>query len=95
MGGQLTGTAAELLEGIESPQSETLEAPNFLEDMLTKAGDAGMAVAELKRAAVAHCISWRTIERAKAGESRITARQVGGAAHAGWKWFWEDDGSID
>jgi hypothetical protein len=64
-GRQLTGDAIELLERVESPQNEKLNAIVFLENILCKTGDDGVPVPELKKAAEANGFSWRTIERAK------------------------------
>jgi putative DNA primase/helicase len=84
-GRQITGEARALLNAAEQPQSERLKGMVFLEEILSEAGEAGITVKELKAAAEANGFSWRTLERARSGESRIQARKVG----AVWRWIWQ------
>jgi len=90
-GRQLEGSGRELLEAL-SPQeaSQQSKAVLFLERTLKAAGNAGVAVKDLKAAAEAHCVSWRTIERARQNElaDMIKAKQNEGSPHAGWSWIW-------
>lgn len=81
------GSARELIEEVagEMRQSKVIAATEFLDQQLRAAGANGMNVLDLKRAAAANSVSWRTVERAKEG-MQITARQRAGAAHAGWYW---------
>ncbi len=77
-GKQLVGSPMELLGG-DQAQSQKLGAVKFLDDML--AGGARVKVKDLKDAALAHSLSWRTVERAKNDIGTIIAEQVERAWH--------------
>jgi hypothetical protein len=83
-GKQLTGSAKSLLDDAQAPPGEGSKAGEFLTEMLTEAGIAGVGVSELKGAAEAHSISWRTVERAKQELACIRAEQRGRR----WYWVW-------
>lgn len=78
-GKQLTGTPLELL-GDGQAASQKLSAVKFLDEMLV--GGVPVKVKDLKDAAVAHGLSWRTIERAKTEIGTIVAEQ----AERAWHW---------
>jgi hypothetical protein len=88
-GNRLTGSAMELLGGSGEP-GEGMKAIEFLEKMLTEAGNAGVSVKDLKGAAEAHSLAWRTVERAKAKRGGIIAKKNSGA-RAGEGWYWVMD----
>jgi putative DNA primase/helicase len=82
----IEGTAREILAEAEAVENDTSgrksEAEKFLQSMLT---DSAMTVRELKTAAQANGISWRTIERAKR-ELGIIAVRSGFGAQGAWEW---------
>ena len=66
-GNRLTGSARDLLSS-ESKKSETAQANDFLNDQLA---NGPVLTSDLRASAMANCISWRTIERAKAGRKDV------------------------
>jgi putative DNA primase/helicase len=89
-GQRLTGSAAELLnDGVQEKLSEGAKAEEFLTKMLSEAGNAGVDSLELKQAAVAHSIAWRTVERAKEKLGGIRVKRRNGATAGGWYWVQE------
>ncbi len=84
-GNAVTGSAADLLgdgkDGVTKPD----EAKRFLDRLLA---DGAQLVTEIKSAADAHGISWRTIERAKAAMPYIRAvkDQILSGEKAFWRW---------
>jgi hypothetical protein len=78
-GKYLTGSPLELL-GDSRTQSQKLSAVKFLDEMLV--GGAAVKVKDIKEAAMAHGLSWRTIERAKTEVGDIVAEQ----AERAWVW---------
>jgi hypothetical protein len=88
-GKPLTGTALELL-GDGKVQSQKLAAITFLNDQL--AGGVRVKVTELKSAAEAHGVSWRTIERVKTDEfENIVAEQEKPEGEEKRAWYWRKD----
>jgi hypothetical protein len=83
-GRQLVGTALELLE---TPQQrgQKLGTIGLLDELL---GRGPVPVTEIKAAAVAHGISWPTVERAKKQMNTIIAKRDG----KGWCWCLNTDG---
>lgn len=84
--GKVLHGSVSALMGDGEDQSKVDKATEFLTTTLTDAGNAGVQVKELKAAAEAHSISWRTIERAKAKMPRIQPVKNLGHAHAPHSW---------
>jgi len=90
-GRRLTGSGRELIEALApEKQSEQIKAAVFLEDQLKPAGSGGVMLKDLKAAAEAHSLAWRTVERAKATEldGRVVAKKTAGTEHGQWYWVW-------
>jgi hypothetical protein len=88
-GSAIEGTAREILAEAETPAGDdsgaTGVAESFLRDFLS---DGSKTVRELKVAAEAHGVSWRTCERAK---KALGVRTVKDAFKAGWSWSLDED----
>jgi len=70
-------------------------AGEFLTQMLTDAGAAGVDVPDLKKAAEANGLTWITIKRAKNDLGNIVAKKREGVAHGAWYWAIDDDHGFD
>jgi putative DNA primase/helicase len=85
-GSSIDGTAREILAEAEAVESDNRgskgEAIAFLKDILA---DGEKPVREIREAAMANGIAWRTIERAKK-ELAVKAVKSDFAARGGWNW---------
>jgi putative DNA primase/helicase len=84
-GDQLDGTARELLDDVEQPAKGSTgdkgsAAGTWLLDTLATGA---VPVRDLKPAATANCIGWRTVERAKEGLGIVAFK---GGMSGGWFW---------
>jgi putative DNA primase/helicase len=75
-GDRLEGSAKLLLDGF-GKQTETMKAGQWLENSLAEAPESAVKVTELKAAALANGVAWRTVERAKADMKNIKAEKHG------------------
>jgi putative DNA primase/helicase len=82
-GEPIPGTAREILgEAETTPDDRRLNADDFLIAMLS---DGAKSVAEIRDAAKAHCLPWRTVERAKT-KLGIRATREGFGKGGTWRW---------
>jgi hypothetical protein len=86
-GRHLHGKARELLDSGQQPPNAMLGAVAFVTEMLK---DGPVSVRDMKAAAVAHGLAWRTVERAKEGMPHIGA--IKGQLYDGMSpiWQWVD-----
>lgn len=84
-GEALTGAARDLLADAEEDEtsSATGTAEAFLRDMLA---DGQKSAKEIRAAADAHGLVWRTVQRVKEKIPGIIVRKITGSRHAGWEW---------
>lgn len=78
-GNQLHGSPLELLEPGEARKTKQKQAAELLDGLLA---NGAVPVAELRAAATANGVSWRTIEAVKGATPGIVARKTG----RGWIW---------
>jgi len=89
-GTSLDGGARELLNDVEQPEEDVRSgaqsaAEKFLRETLS---DGPVPVRQLKQAAQANCIAWRTVERTKKALGIIAVK---GGMNEGWLWRLSDD----